>query len=372
MAKQPPASSTTLLESLSAAGLVKPPGWTLRRFLTHLAQEGLLTEGGVTGYLTTYEAARFGVERAGEAQSQAIEGLEEEIQRLAESASPALQVVMDHLETEAKKAIETGELERRSVTRHGTGSSASCQKIDRAEEGVEHDLAPLATEGDAEAYEVYPPDFEEHDDEAKVRSRHFYVLRGALVVLICSLLAAAAGYWWSTEIDEYLGGIRYEEEQQLETLCNPSQDMLAFRSHLLDTGTRRIEFWLRYAQGAAWEGCDAEAVVAYHRIIAQQPDDPRALNNLAWLLLTTDDRFVRDGIQALPLAERAYALDQAPHITDTLAEAVCQNGDHERAVQLSQDALARTTENHGFYEARLERFRQARDAGYCDAVQVQK
>jgi tetratricopeptide (TPR) repeat protein len=105
----------------------------------------------------------------------------------------------------------------------------------------------------------------------------------------------------------------------------------------------------------------AEAIVLYQRVIAAAPTHAGAQNNLAWLLLTADDPWYRDPAQALSLAERAYELQPAPAIIDTLAEACYQTGDYARAVALQEEALAMNPADREFFEARLQKFRKALD-----------
>jgi len=117
--------------------------------------------------------------------------------------------------------------------------------------------------------------------------------------------------------------------------------------------------WLLYANRAEDLGRSAEAVLALRHVVARHPEDPELLNNLAWLYCTAADPVARDPVQALGLAERAYALSRAPHIADTLAEAAFQSGDVLRAVVLEEEALRRAADNREFYRRQLARFRAA-------------
>ena len=51
-----------------------------------------------------------------------------------------------------------------------------------------------------------------------------------------------------------------------------------------------------------------EAVAEYRQVLAAKPDQPEALSNLAWLLATSSDATVRDGAEAVRLAEQACRL----------------------------------------------------------------
>ena len=98
------------------------------------------------------------------------------------------------------------------------------------------------------------------------------------------------------------------------------------------------------AQREAWAHHQAhryaQAVEGYRAAIARWPENHRALNNLAWLLLTAEDPSARSPQDALPLAERAVALapDDAG-ILDTLATAHDALGHPLEAARLELRAL---------------------------------
>jgi tetratricopeptide (TPR) repeat protein len=73
-----------------------------------------------------------------------------------------------------------------------------------------------------------------------------------------------------------------------------------------------------------------------------RPDWPEALNNLAWLLATHKDPGLRDGPEAVRLAERVVSLshsNDAGHL-DTLAAAYAEAGQFSNAVVTARTALA--------------------------------
>ena len=69
--------------------------------------------------------------------------------------------------------------------------------------------------------------------------------------------------------------------------------------------------------------------------------EPRALNDLAWLLATWPDEAVRDGPRAVRLAERAAALTgrKKPMTLDTLATAYAEVGRFDEAVRTAEQAV---------------------------------
>jgi len=96
---------------------------------------------------------------------------------------------------------------------------------------------------------------------------------------------------------------------------------------------------------------------SYEQALRLAPDNTEALNNLAWLLLTTQEPTLRNPEKALLLAEKAAAKTRTPHVLDTLATAHWANGNQEEALALEAEALARTGRNQEFYRGQMEKFR---------------
>lgn len=92
----------------------------------------------------------------------------------------------------------------------------------------------------------------------------------------------------------------------------------------------------------AWKGGrHAEALRFYRESLALMPDSLSLLANMAWLLATSPDDSVRNGAEALALAQRARQLDdQQAAVFDVLSCAYALTGDFTNAVFCSQRALA--------------------------------
>ena len=78
-------------------------------------------------------------------------------------------------------------------------------------------------------------------------------------------------------------------------------------------------------------------------VAANAPDSPRMLDELAWLLATNPDSQVRDGAEAVRLAEHACDLTERkiPALLDTLSAAYAEAGDFSRAIAAAEEALNR-------------------------------
>jgi len=91
--------------------------------------------------------------------------------------------------------------------------------------------------------------------------------------------------------------------------------------------------------------------------VAQCPDSPDFLNDIAYALATSPVDELRDGPRALELAQRAVAATggERPSFLDTLAAAHAEMGDYERAVDSSQRAIA-LLKQRGVHERVLAAF----------------
>jgi tetratricopeptide (TPR) repeat protein len=88
-------------------------------------------------------------------------------------------------------------------------------------------------------------------------------------------------------------------------------------------------------------GRAAEAERLFRDLIALKPDQPALLNNLAWLLATAADPAVRNGAEAVRLAERACELSGRKEalLLGTLAAAYAEAGRFDEAARAAQQAI---------------------------------
>jgi len=87
-------------------------------------------------------------------------------------------------------------------------------------------------------------------------------------------------------------------------------------------------------------GKPREAVTEYCEVLASRPNQPEALNNVAWLLATCADTTVRNGAEAVRLAEHACRLsgNAQPRELGTLAASYAEAGRFPEAVETAQKA----------------------------------
>ena len=101
------------------------------------------------------------------------------------------------------------------------------------------------------------------------------------------------------------------------------------------------------------------AIGAYERAVRLDDQDPRPLNNYAWLLATAEDPALRNPDLAVYQAEKAARLQQVPYVLDTLAECYYVSGRYAEAVAAETEALRMNPKNRAYYEKQLEKFRAA-------------
>lgn len=103
-----------------------------------------------------------------------------------------------------------------------------------------------------------------------------------------------------------------------------------------------------------------QAMEIYETVLRQDPNQAVALNNLAWLLVTSPQEELRDEHRALELAKKAVGLERSPVFLDTLAEAYYANGLIGDAVRTIEEAISLATEDRGYYERQLDKFLASR------------
>jgi tetratricopeptide (TPR) repeat protein len=89
------------------------------------------------------------------------------------------------------------------------------------------------------------------------------------------------------------------------------------------------------------QGQAREAVEEWQKVLAIQPDNGNATSNLAWVFATSPDDSLRDGAQAVRLAEQALRISggRIPVIFRTLAAAYAESGRFSEAIQTAQRGI---------------------------------
>ena len=101
---------------------------------------------------------------------------------------------------------------------------------------------------------------------------------------------------------------------------------------------------------------EERALSAYEKAYSLEPANPEIMNNLAWLLLTSEQFSLRDPLKALTLARTAATLQPKGHILDTLATAYWANGLLEEAIRTERQAALADVAQRRFYQAQIGKF----------------
>ena len=112
------------------------------------------------------------------------------------------------------------------------------------------------------------------------------------------------------------------------------------RAVQLNPGNAKFQYNLAVALEAL--GREADSAAGYRLALQIDPEYPQALNNLAWLLATDAESALRDGPEAVKLAERACELSgrQQPVYLATLGAAYAEAGRFTEAVTVTAEAIA--------------------------------
>ncbi len=104
---------------------------------------------------------------------------------------------------------------------------------------------------------------------------------------------------------------------------------------------------------------EKKAIAAYDKALELEPNNPKLLNNLAWLLLTCDDLTLRDPKRALEMARLAGMQAPAGHILDTLATAYWANGFSKKAIETEKQAIFVDPGEGKYYREQIQKFKNS-------------
>ena len=107
---------------------------------------------------------------------------------------------------------------------------------------------------------------------------------------------------------------------------------------ILASEPNNLEAHRLQAQIYSAEGKSRELVEQYRRMLQLAPDWPEVLNNLAWVLATHRDVGLRNGAEAVSMAERASDLTAGTNTAflATLAAAYAEAGRFDEAIGVQQ------------------------------------
>lgn len=101
-----------------------------------------------------------------------------------------------------------------------------------------------------------------------------------------------------------------------------------------------------FALALSRQGRTDQAILHYREALRLQPDWDVPANDLAWILATDTNSAVRNGAEAVRLAEQACrgTANKDPQLLDTLAAAYAEAGRFADAIRIAQQAVSLATE----------------------------
>ncbi|MFO7713080.1 M48 family metalloprotease [Desulfosarcina sp.] len=184
-------------------------------------------------------------------------------------------------------------------------------------------------------------------DRSWIQRHDRKVLKSIAIYVAAMLVVAAAGYQLNFGQTGKRLNEKFFETAILNALSRDSENKAGLYGMLGDLYFGRNSF--------------GQAAAAYRTALDLDPNSAMVLNNYAWLLATSEDPVYRDADRALKLARRAAAIEQSPHILDTLAESYYVNGRLAEAIDTARAALGLAKTNRAYYNGQLEKFQAARE-----------
>ena len=116
-------------------------------------------------------------------------------------------------------------------------------------------------------------------------------------------------------------------------------------SQVVRARPKDVASWFNLANAYRFVGRYAEALQHYRQTLRVQPQMTLAANNMAWMLATHPDGSLRDGKEAVRLAESLCERTEyrRPEFLDTLAVAYAEVGEFDKAIETAQQAISRWT-----------------------------
>lgn len=145
----------------------------------------------------------------------------------------------------------------------------------------------------------------------------------------------------------------YFKEENYESAVNAYERILE-----IEPQHKQAQYIVAHVYINAKQYTKAEALLL--KLTADDPEDFKLKNNLAWLYATAEDPKIRNGTKAVKIAQEAMAL--APndhHVWSTLSEAHYINGEYEKAYRaIKQMAALAARYGQGLTKEQVESYNE--------------
>jgi tetratricopeptide (TPR) repeat protein len=149
----------------------------------------------------------------------------------------------------------------------------------------------------------------------------------------------------------YALGKSHAELQEYEQALAVLSQGLANAPQNIDLYTQRGSvYWVTHNY--------AEAIADLNEVLAREPNDIQASNNLAWILATCPEAKYRDGDKAVELAKKAVTQGLKGEGIETLAAAYAEVGNFEEAISTQETAVALLEERPSGNESQLQKAKE--------------
>jgi hypothetical protein len=335
------------LEALEARGLSRPSAASWSEYLAALSSLGILPLPLAERIGTEYHRRRFG-------------GTTDDPSRLT-----GLLAELD----EAIRAFEALDEPKRSALAASLREQFRPKDVSAKRFEPDPIFRPAPPTPNIAAAFSEPPVFDPHDDVAAASVRKSGWQKRTLIWSAASLAAVwtlgvlIGGYIAHDRIDRVISNVASSAglDEPLDEIPDARRKVRENWPAAPPPRQKPTEMLFELATRHGNRGQDREAAYAYHLVLQLEPANALALNNLAWTLLTSKDKSLRDPVRALELAKNAVQADPNAVYLDTLAEAWFQNGDAEQAASFAERALdARgAAREMKHLQAQLKRFSNA-------------
>lgn len=382
------------LASLDTLMLGKPAWMTLPDYLSKLAAVELIGEREAHHLLATYEKARFGAAAVSEEDwQQALQPLQTAQEKAAALSIEQREAVALGWEPLVPSASET---DQAPADTEGTSEGQDTQ------EGEDAFVDALSESTESPPQE--PTEATSEAPVAPIASSGVYLPPGRILMygsmgFLFWGLTVLLGVWLGAKNYEPVVRARYAVSNRIARWLEFAEAGIPSRYKYREVARMRgelnrwREWWQeqrelyklrwRYRRSAfhrwklklapkqskkMWKALGSKhfakkqyayAIVFFERALQLTPHDPELLNDLAWLLCTSEDPLFRDPTRALQLAREAYHRKRRSYIADTLAEAYAQNNMLVQAIDMEKWAYENAPqEDREDYRQELERYRR--------------